>query len=89
MSSALALDYVRTAIQTALVCAAPLLVAALVIGVLVGILQAVTQIQEQTLTFVPKVVGLAIVFVLVLPWLLSQLVQYLVATLRSLPSLAS
>lgn len=89
MSSALALDLMRGAVQMALVVAAPLLLASLLVGLAVGLLQAVTQIQEQTLTFIPKLLVLAFVFVVLLPWMLTRLVDYLATVLRSLPTLAT
>jgi flagellar biosynthetic protein FliQ len=52
-------------------------------------LQAVTQIQEQTLAFVPKLVGVSVVFLLALPWVLQLLVKYTTELFRSLPSLIS
>ena len=89
MSSALAVDLIRQAITVALLVAAPLLITSLAVGILVSLIQAVTQIQEQTLTFIPKLVAMAAVFVILLPWSLAQLVQYLVGVLQSFPTLAS
>lgn len=89
MTPGLAIELVQHAVMLALLVAAPLLLTALGVGLLVSLIQAVTQLQEQTLTFIPKLVALALVFVITLPWLLSQLVQYLTATLRSLPTLVS
>ena len=89
MSGALAVDLVRQAIMMALMVAAPLLATALVIGVVVSLIQAVTQLQEQTLTFIPKLLALALVFTLTLPWTLTRLVEYLAGVLRSLPTLVS
>jgi flagellar biosynthetic protein FliQ len=80
------LDLVRHALFVALVVAGPLLVTELVVGVVVSVIQAVTSIQEQTLTFVPKLAAVALVLVLTLPWALHLLVQYLQQTLRSLPA---
>lgn len=87
MNVPLAIDFIRHAVFLALLIAAPMLLVALLVGVLVSLVQAVTQIQEQTLTFIPKLVALAVVFVITLPWLLSQLVEYLTGILRSLPVL--
>jgi flagellar biosynthetic protein FliQ len=67
--------------------AAPLLLTALVVGVLVSFLQAITQVQEQTLTFVPKFVAIAIMGLVMLPWLLQNLVGYIRETIHSLPVL--
>ena len=87
MSAALVLDLVRHALFIALLVAGPLLATELVVGVVVSVFQAVTQIQEQTLTFVPKLAAVAVVLILILPWALHLLVQYVVQTLRSLPAM--
>ncbi len=89
MSTALAVDLIRHALTVALLVSAPLLLTALVVGILVSLVQAVTQIQEQTLTFIPKLLAMAAVFILLLPWLLAQLVEYLVGVMRSLPTLTT
>ena len=89
MSADLALDLIRRAVIMALMLAAPMLLTSLVVGVGVSLIQAITQIQEQTLTFIPKLVLLAAVFVITLPWILSQLVQYLTGILKSLPALVT
>jgi flagellar biosynthetic protein FliQ len=84
----LILDLLRHAIAVALLSTGPLLITALVVGVVISLLQAVTQIQEQTVSFVPKLLAVALVGLLTLPWMLQQLVQYLTETLRSLPTVA-
>ncbi len=89
MSTALAVDLIRHATTIALLVSAPLLLTALVVGILVSLIQAVTQIQEQTLTFIPKLLSMALVFVLLLPWLIAQLVEYVIGVMRSLPTLTS
>ena len=81
-----AAELIRQAVMLTLVTAAPLLLSALVVGLLVTLIQAVTQLQEQTLTFLPKLVTMAGIFVLVLPWLLRKLTEFLVVTLQTLPS---
>jgi flagellar biosynthetic protein FliQ len=88
MSPTMALELVRHAVMLTLLVSAPLLAAALLIGVLISLVQAVTQIQEQTLSFIPKLVGMAAILIMTLPWMLRQLVEYLVQTLRLLPQLA-
>jgi len=85
----LAVDLVRQAVMLSLAVAAPLLLTALLVGVLVSLVQAVTQLQEQTLTFIPKLLALALVFVLTLPWTLTRLVEYLAGVIRSLPTLVA
>ena len=89
MSHALVVDLARNAIMLALLIAGPMLVVALLVGLTVSVLQAVTQIQEQTLAFVPKLVGVAVVFLLALPWIIQLLVKYTTELFRSLPSLVS
>ena len=89
MSHALVLDLARNAITTAALVAAPMLVVALLVGLVVSIVQAVTQIQEQTLSFAPKLLAVAVVFLATLPWMLQLLVRYAADLFRSLPALAS
>jgi flagellar biosynthesis protein FliQ len=89
MSHALIVDLARNAIMLALLIAGPMLIVALLVGLVVSVLQAVTQIQEQTLAFVPKLVGVSVVFLLALPWVLQLLVKYTTELFRSLPSLIS
>ena len=60
---------------------------ALVLGLAVSIVQAVTQIQEQTLSFIPKIIGLAVVIVVAGPWMLGQIVSYTAELYASIPSL--
>jgi flagellar biosynthetic protein FliQ len=75
------------AMGLALKVALPLLLAALAIGLAVSIFQAVTQIQEQTLTFIPKVLGIALVIVVAGPWMLGQVVSYTQNLYEQIPSL--
>ncbi|HVZ27144.1 MAG TPA: flagellar biosynthesis protein FliQ [Rhizomicrobium sp.] len=63
-----AVDFARTAIVTLLEIIAPAMVTALVVGLVIGLLQALTQIQEQTLVFVPKIVAVFIVILIALPF---------------------
>lgn len=64
------------AIYYILILSAPMLLTALIVGLVISIFQATTQIQEQTLSFVPKVVAIFIVLILAGPWLLRTLVEY-------------
>ena len=89
MTPSLALDLLRNAIMVALTVAAPLLITALLVGILVSLVQAVTQIQEQTLTFIPKLLAMAAVFLIMLPWSVARLVDFLVTLFRSLPTMVS
>jgi flagellar biosynthesis protein FliQ len=73
------------AMSLALKVAGPLLLAGLVIGVLVSIFQAVTQIQEQSLSLIPKIAGVAVVMVVLGPWMLGQIVAYTSALFTEIP----
>ena len=75
------------AMSLSLKVAGPLLLVALVIGLLVSIFQAVTQIQEQSLSLIPKIVGIAGVIVVLGPWMLDKLVAYTTSLYTSIPSL--
>lgn len=66
----------RTALYTIIKCAAPMLLVSLVIGLAVSIFQTVTSIQEQTLTFVPKVIGIFAAIMILGHWILSEVVAY-------------
>jgi flagellar biosynthetic protein FliQ len=71
-----AVDLGRQAVAAALVLGGPLLASALVVGLVVGFLQAITQVQEQTVSFVPKLAAIVVVLSLTLPWLIDQMVRY-------------
>ncbi|MBV6521250.1 MAG: hypothetical protein MNPFHGCM_01383 [Gemmatimonadaceae bacterium] len=89
MSFAVVSDLARNAMMVGMLIAAPLLIVALLVGLVVSILQTVTQIQEQTLSFVPKLVAVAATFLVALPWMLQLLVEYTAQLFRSLPGLIS
>ena len=78
---------IRQAIEVAMLAAGPLLLASLLTGLLVSIFQAATQINEMTLTFIPKLVIMFLVMVLMGPWLLQILVDYVVRLYNSIPAL--
>jgi flagellar biosynthetic protein FliQ len=80
------INLVMNAMTLAFKVAMPLLGVALVLGLAVSIVQAVTQIQEQTLSFIPKIIGLAVVIVVAGPWMLGQIVSYTAELYGSIPS---
>lgn len=84
MSPEAALEMLQQAVTVTLTVAAPLLATAFFIGIVVSLIQAITQLHEQTLTFIPKLVTMAIVFVLIMPWMLGRLVGYLVGVINNL-----
>ena len=75
------------AVTLAIKIAGPILLAGLVIGLLVSIFQAVTSIQEQSLSFIRKIAGVAAIIVLLGPWMLDQLVSYTQQLFLSIPSM--
>lgn len=75
------------AMKVAIEIAGPMMLVGLVIGLVVSIFQAVTSIQEQSLTFIPKIVALAALLVILGPWMLDQLVTYAQNLYMSIPSL--
>jgi flagellar biosynthetic protein FliQ len=89
MSEATVVGLAQGAMNMTLLLAAPLLITALVVGVAISVLQAVTQIQEATLSFVPKLIAVCGVALLALPWMVQTAVKYTAELLRSLPGLVS
>ena len=89
MSHALVTDLARNAMMVALLVSAPMLAVAVIVGLIVSILQTVTQIQEQTLSFVPKLLAVAVTFLVAMPWILQLLVRYTTELFRSLPGMVA
>jgi len=70
------IDMVRETLTLMLMLSAPVLGAALVVGLTISILQAVTQVQEQTLSFVPKILGMGAAAIVVMPWLVMKIMDF-------------
>ncbi len=87
MSIEMAVELYREMLRTAAFVATPILGTAMFIGLAVSLLQTVTSINEQTLTFVPKIAGIAIVVGITLPWILTQLMTFLELILSQAPGL--
>lgn len=77
----------RHAMEITLMVAAPMLLVALVVGLIVSIFQAATQINETTLSFIPKLVGIFIVLIIAGPWMLSVMLDYMREVFTNLPAL--
>ena len=77
----------RNALELTLMLAAPLLITALAVGLIVGIFQAATQINEMTLSFIPKLLAMAAIHALTGPWMIRQLVEYARGLIESIPGL--
>lgn len=89
MSQALVIDLARNAMMLALLVGGPLMLVALVVGLVVSVFQAVTSIQEQTLSFVPKLIAVSVAFLVALPWMMEVMVRYTTDLFRSIPTIAS
>jgi len=88
MPQGLAIELARDAIVLAIIISAPLLLVAVGVGLVVSIIQTVTQIQEQTLSFVPKLFAVAVAFMASLSWMLQQVTTYAVDLFVGMSGLA-
>ena len=88
MTEQFAIDVAQKAFLIALQIGGPLLAVSLMVGMLVSVFQAVTQINEQTLSFVPKILVVAGALAFLGPWMATTLVSYMVGTFNALPQLA-
>lgn len=77
----------QKAIETTLMCAAPMLIAALGIGLVISIFQAATQINEQTMTFIPKIVGVFVTLLIFGPWILQKTTGFIISIFNQLPTI--
>lgn len=89
MNQDVVINLVMQTITVAMKVALPLLLAGLVVGLLVSIFQAITQIQEMTLTFIPKILAAIAVMVLAGPWMLNQIVSYTQQLWQGIPGIVS
>jgi flagellar biosynthetic protein FliQ len=88
MSPDFVLDLAKQALIMVLLLSAPMLLLGLLVGVIISILQSVTQIQEMTLTFVPKIVATVLAFIFFGPWMLRLLMSFTIQLFSRLPELA-
>ena len=77
----------REAFYTMLIVAAPILVVSLIVGLVISVLQAATSVQEVTLTFVPKIIAIAVVLVLTLPWMMDVMTTFTVDLFSQIPGI--
>jgi flagellar biosynthetic protein FliQ len=86
MSSDLALALTNEMLWTAILMAAPVLGLSMLVGLLISIFQVVTQIQEMSLTFVPKIFVVALTLILFGPWMLQQLLSFASSSIANIPN---
>jgi flagellar biosynthetic protein FliQ len=84
-----AIDLGREAIITSLLIGAPVLLVGVVVGLVIGLFQAVTQVQDQTISFVPKIVAMVGALALCLPWLVQRMVEYSQELIENIPRIVS
>ena len=87
MTPELVMNIGREAIEMTLILSGPLLLAALIIGLIISIFQAATQINEQTLSFIPKLIGMFVVLIVAGPWMLQMMVDYIRRLFESIPQI--
>jgi flagellar biosynthetic protein FliQ len=80
-----AINLTQQAMFTALLLGAPILLAGVLVGLLIGLAQALTQIQDQTVAFVPKIVAMVGILIVCLPWLVQKMVEYSEALITNIP----
>ncbi|WP_038055131.1 flagellar biosynthesis protein FliQ [Thermodesulfobacterium hydrogeniphilum] len=85
MTDATILTLAKESIKICILISAPFLLTALIVGLLISVLQAVTQIQEMTLTFVPKILAMILVFILILPWMLKKMTAFTENLILNIP----
>ncbi|MBF0461783.1 MAG: flagellar biosynthesis protein FliQ [Magnetococcales bacterium] len=81
------LGLVTDALKVALLISAPMLLTALVVGIVISLFQSVTQIQEMTLTFIPKILATFLALVIALPWMIQTLMDYFDRLFGAIPGL--
>lgn len=87
MPSDQALGLMNQLLWNTIIIAAPVLAAALLVGLLVSVLQVATQLQEMTLSYVPKLLASAFVLIALGPWMVGRITQFAVATIQTIPQL--
>ena len=86
MNAQMVLTMGQEALLTLLMVASPVLGVVLVVGLVISLFQAITQINEATLTFIPKLIAAMLVFALAGPWMLNLLIDYIRRTIESIPA---
>jgi flagellar biosynthesis protein FliQ len=86
MNPDMVIGIARQAIQVTLLVALPILGIGLLVGIIISLIQAATQIQEMTLTFVPKIISIFVGLLLLLPWIMNQLVTYTTNLFQNIPN---
>lgn len=81
-----AAELTRNAVALVLLLGAPIMLMAILVGLTISVLQAVTQLQDQTLSFVPKIIAMALAGLALLPWMMHRIVEYSIEVINNIPS---
>nr|MBN2278326.1 flagellar biosynthesis protein FliQ [candidate division Zixibacteria bacterium] len=87
MTPELVITIAREAVLTMLLVSAPMLLAGLLVGLIISILQAITQVHEMTLTFIPKIVAVAVALIIFLPWIMNIIIDFTNRIYNIIPTL--
>lgn len=83
-----AMNIMRGAVIQTMLVAAPVLLVAVVVGLVISIIQATTSLQEQTLSFVPKIAAILLALLIFGPWMFTSMVQYTIRLMQLIPQMA-
>jgi flagellar biosynthetic protein FliQ len=89
MDAGFSVELLKTMVLQALALATPFLLAAMLIGIGISLFQAVTSIHEQTLTFVPKALGIVGLLLLLLPWMLRTTIEFTTSVIQKMPQMVN
>ncbi|WHN66084.1 flagellar biosynthesis protein FliQ [Cysteiniphilum sp. QT6929] len=85
MQQSLAIFFSKALLIKAMIIGAPVIIVALIVGIVISILQAITQIQDSSLSFIPKIIAVALVLMLCGGWMLSELSEYAINLINHIP----
>ena len=88
MNMDVALYWVQQAMQTAMLLTMPLLGAALVVGLMVSLFQAITSMQEMTLSYIPKIMAVAMILLILTPWMLQTMIDFATHVMEFIPNVS-
>jgi flagellar biosynthetic protein FliQ len=87
MTAEQAIEMTRSAVTLTMLMGAPIMLIAVIVGLAISVMQAVTQLQDQTLSFVPKIIAMALATLFLFPWMVHRLVDYAATVFVNIPSL--
>ena len=85
MDASEAVELGRQAVMTAFLIGSPILLVGATVGLLIGLVQALTQIQDQTISFVPKIVAMIVALSICMPWILQEMIEYSQTLITEIP----